>query len=120
VGRIKRGDKEYDLTQRLKHDNKILKKRITSLRKQIARIDLDRYHNIRDLLSKYKAEDKEKLLEKEEEKIRNKWKCHSCTTDYLRLIIITRRDGMYYYRKCGNCDNRTKLQKYHEKIEGVK
>jgi len=120
MARVKRGDKEYEPLQKLKQENKSLKKQITSLRKQIARIDLDRYHNIRELLEKYDTQEKELRIQKEEEKIQNEWQCHKCNADYLKLIIITRRDGMHYYRQCGSCNNRTKLKRYHEKVEGPK
>lgn len=119
MGKTRRGQKEQDQLDKLKRENKRLKRNISSLRKQIARIDLDRYHNIRELLDKYEIEEREEELQRQEELAKEEWKCHDCGRDYLRLVIFNRRDGTFYFRKCFTCNKRTKTQKYHDKVKGI-
>lgn len=112
--------KEQDLIQKLKRENELLKKKISKLRKQIARIDLDRYNNLKDLLEKCDEEGREERLRQEQQRHIEKWLCHKCENGLLKLVIITRKDGTFYFRKCNNCPNRTGTQKYHSKVEGIK
>jgi hypothetical protein len=111
--------KEQDDLQRLKRENEKLKKHVSSLRKQLARIDIDRYENIQDLIHKYDKQEVEETLEKNKKIQEDKWKCHKCQDGTLRLKIIDRSDGMFYYRKCDNCPNRTVLKKWNENVEGA-
>lgn len=120
MGKTRRGEKDYDQLDKLKNENRKLKRQISSLRKQIARIDLDRYHNIRELLEKYDAEEQEEELQRQEEAAKEEWRCHDCDRDYLRLVVFNRRDGTFYFRKCFTCGKRTKTQKYHDKVKGLK
>jgi len=112
--------KEYDELQRLKQENKKLKRNISALRKQLQRIDLDRYENLRELLYKQDNEDLEDKIKKERQKVKKEWECYECRQGFMKIHTISRRDGLRYYRKCTNCDNRTKLKPYNEKVEGIK
>jgi len=105
------GDREYDLLAKLKYENKKLKKRISGLRKQLDRIDLDRYHNLKGMIEKHDREDHEVQLAESEMKLRRIWECWKCRDGILRYIPLSRRDGEYYLRKCDNCENRTKVKK---------
>jgi len=58
---IKRGNKEYTTEQRLKKENKQLKRRITKLRKQLDRIPLKLYDNIRETIERHDAEELSEL-----------------------------------------------------------
>lgn len=51
-----------------------------------------------------------------------KWKCHSCNTGIMKIIIVPRHDGKWYFRHCSNqaCKKRTDLKQYHDKVEGIK
>ena len=111
------GDKELSQLQTLKKENEKLKKQVAQLRKQLARLDIDRYSNLKDLLEDhYEQEDMKVALG---EKAKQKWKCHECPEGTLKLVIITRKDGAFYFRKCSSCSKRTKTQRYHENVEGV-
>ena len=120
MGRRKYGDREYDSLDKLKHENKRLKRQISALRKQVARIDINRYENLKDLLQKHDQEDVSEQVVKEQERLKKKWECHSCKQGTLKLKIFERRDGIFYFRKCDSCDNRTKTKKHDESVEGVK
>lgn len=111
MGRSKFSDRENTLIDKYKKENARLKEQISKLRKQISRLDLDRYQNIKDLVDQFesaKAED-EKL--EHAEQIKKLWECHNCHEDYLRMVTIERRDGVFYFRKCGHCNNRTETKK---------
>jgi len=110
---------EQDDLQKVKRENDKLKKQISSLRKQLARIDINRYENLQDLMQKFdkiEVEDDLKLSKKAKEK---KWKCFNCEEGILRLKVFERPDGIFYLRKCDCCDNRTKLKKWNKDIDGI-
>jgi len=50
-----------------------------------------------------------------------KWECHSCGTGIMKLIILPRHDGDFYFRACNSpkCQNRTKLKPYNTEVTGV-
>jgi hypothetical protein len=55
--------------------------------------------------------------------LEDKWKCHKCNIGVMRLIVFNRPDGKHYIRSCSNrenCNNRTEVKKWHDKVEGVK
>ena len=111
--------KEQDQLQRLQRENEKLKRTIQSLRKQMARIDINQYQNLKEIIESqedfYSFEDKQEELKK----LKDKWKCKECDKDILRLIIVPRLDGSFYFRRCQNCGHKTKLKKYTEDIEGI-
>lgn len=111
--------KEFDQLQKLKHENKILKKELSLLRKQIKQLDFDsdRYFHLQDLARQQYEEEKRTS---KASKLRKKWKCFQCGKGTLKLVIVPRSDGEYYFRKCNCCEHRTKLKKYTEDVEGVK
>ena len=53
--------------------------------------------------------------------LKRQWECHECGVGYMKLIVINRADGKKYMRMCSaaGCSNRTKLQSYHDDVEGV-
>jgi ssDNA-binding Zn-finger/Zn-ribbon topoisomerase 1 len=118
--RRKYSDKEFDLLDKLKHENAKLKKQVSSLRKQIQRIDLDRYENLKDLIYKHYNEDLGERIAEEKEKLKKKWECKQCGTGFLKIYLLNRLDGMFYYRKCTECSHRTKPKPYTNKVEGIK
>lgn len=120
MGRNKYSDREYSELDKLKQENKQLKKRVESLRKQISRLDIDRYNNIKELVNKYNEEDNKEQFKAEQKKLKQRWECHECRNGFLVLTILNRRDTTMYFRKCNNCNHRTKLKKYTESVEGVK
>jgi len=84
---------------------------------------MDRYHDLRDLVEKQYAEDKEAIdAPIHEKKLQETWRCHKCVEGYLRIVLMPRLDGIYYLRKCSNdeCGKRTRLQKYDKiKVTGI-
>jgi hypothetical protein len=112
--------KEEDLLQRLKRENDRLKKSISSLRKQLSRVDLDRYENLKDLLYKQANSDLNERIIEEKKKLKKKWECFVCRIGFMKIHTVSRRDGLRYYRKCTECDNRTKMKLYNDKVKGLK
>lgn len=113
-------DREFDQNQRLKYENQKLKRQISSLRKQLARIDISRYEHIQDMLQEYDEQEVQDRIAKEKEQLKQKWKCWDCTEGYLKLIILDRRDGLKYFRKCNNCKKQTGVKNFTPDIEGFK
>jgi hypothetical protein len=118
------GNKSKDIRSeerltRLKLENQKLRRQLQKLRKQLQRVDLEEYQNVRDLLESQDREDAVVEEKINRENLINKWLCHQCQEDYLRLIVLNRPDGAVYFRKCATCGHRTKLQKYTENVEGV-
>lgn len=118
-GRRPVGDGELKVNRRLKLENDKLKKQISSLRKQLSRIDIDRYSNLKDIIEAQDEEDDNFDSKTALEDLKAKWECHECHEDYLKLIIVPRLDGTFYFRKC-SCGHRTKLKKYNDNVEGIK
>lgn len=117
-GRSRNHTKEYELLDKLKHENKKLKMEVKRLRKEL---DKNRIHydEITDLLEQQAAEEIEVSTKENREALLKRWKCHKCEFGIMKLIIIPRPDGPRYLRKCTECDNRTKLKKYTEDVEGI-
>jgi plasmid rolling circle replication initiator protein Rep len=118
-----------DTIRRLQSDNRKLKQEIATyeaaFQKNIQFLkgktkDL----SVEDLIEGAKKEQTLKQIEDTKEltfkEMEAKWKCNSCDVGVLKLIIVTRPDGRFYMRKCGNCPKRTDLKPYHDKVEGVK
>jgi ribosomal protein L37AE/L43A len=105
-----RGGKEYDLIDRLKHENQKLKRELKTARKM-----LDRY-----LVAEEKGLIEEGVIvpsqkrEKEAELV-EQWTCYECGKGVLRLIRI----GNRYFRKCSHCDKHTKSQLWDPSVKGV-
>jgi len=118
---IKRGHKEFSSEQRLKKENKQLKRQLKQLRKQFDRIPLELYDNIRETIERHDSEEMSGLNISNARKMKKIWECHNCREDSLKIIVIPRRDGTFYFRKCPSCGNRTKkLKKYSDDVEGVR
>jgi hypothetical protein len=112
------GDKELDQLQRLKYENQKLKKENSRLRKLIQRgqADQDLLH---ELITK---QNEESELEQKEKLLKNKWRCYECQEGVLKIHIMKRLDGIFYWRCCSNpeCGHKTKLQRYTKDVEGIK
>lgn len=114
-----KNDKDYSEVQKLKRENDKLKKQISGLRRQLSRLDIDAYSNLKEIIESHDRQDAEFDTESELLDLQKKWECNTCARDFLRLIIVPRLDGNFYFRKCGNCGHKTKLKKYKEDIEGI-
>lgn len=118
-GRRSVGDGELRAIRRLKLENQKLKKQISSLRKQLNRVDVDRYSYIHDMLDNQVDEDVQFERDRDLEDVKKKWECHTCARDYLRITIVRRADGEFYFRRCPTCLYKTRLKKFTNDIEGI-
>lgn len=121
-GRSRTFDKEYNKSQRDRHEIQKLRKEVASLRKQLARVDVDRYQNLQELVEKQADEDKQLHARKKptrEEQLK-RWECHECREGHLKLIILNRPDGVFYFRRCDACAHKTRMKRYTEDVEGLK
>lgn len=120
MGKARRGYKEYSREQRLISENKKIKVENARLRKQMARIDLDRHEYIKDVIETHYQREEEQAGADIVEKLKKEWSCNSCGSGHLEIFIYNRHDGTWYYRRCSNCPHRTKSQKYNPgKVRGI-
>lgn len=111
-------DNELKETRRLKLENQKLRKEVSSLRKQLSRIDLDRHHNIKEILEE-EQQNTSNSSKNNLDELKHRWECHTCHNDYLRLTIVRRIDGIFYFRRCPACLYKTRLKKFTNDIEGI-
>ena len=110
--------KEHSEMQKLKHENQKLKRQLNRLRKQLARVNMDEYSNVKEALD---AQDREDVAFEQKDKDRmivERWQCFQCGQDYLRLVVVQRPDGDFYFRKCPTCEKRTRLKPLTGDIQG--
>lgn len=122
MGKNTRGQKEYSREQELKYENAKLRREISSLRRQIARLDIDRYVDLREMVEKQiNIEENEARLEAQAKKMQKAYPCFSCNNGHLEILKYPKADGIWYYRECSNssCMKRTKSQRYSDKVEGI-
>ena len=83
--------------------------------------DIVSYFKDKNGKSKKSIDEVEDFYETAQDRMRLKWTCKVCKRGHLKLIIINRHDGQYYFRSCidKDCKNRTKMKKYTEDVEGV-
>jgi len=118
-----KGTKEYSDNQRLKHEIEKLKRDNAQLRKQLSKTNWERNHDIQELV--FKAETEQLMQQSKSKSVedsKKEWQCHKCDEGFLRIIMIPRLDGMFYFRKCSSkgCDQRTRLKKYTSDVKGIK
>ena len=118
-----RTDKEYTKEQRLQFENKKLKREVVSLRKQLARLDLDRYSQVRDIIDEhYSEEEKTEQTHELLKSLKEEWKCKECQNGFLEIFTYERAGSTWYYRVCSDapfCKNRTKGQPYSPSVKGI-
>ena len=119
MGKTNRGDKEYTRLQEALHENKRLKKQISSLRKQLARIDLDRYAHVKNMIEEHYKEDEAQEGRNIIEKLKKEWSCWHCDGGYLEIFTYTKIDETHYFRRC-KCGHRTKSQIYTPSVKGIR
>ena len=121
MGKNTRGQKEKSKEQELKFENAQLRRQVSSLRRQLARVDLDRYSHIRDMVEEHLLLDEEqKDSSKILEDLKASWTCYDCSQGHLEIIIYSKAGQTWYYRKCTNCAKRTKAKVYSEKVKGIR
>lgn len=119
MGKSKRSDKEFSKFQELAKENQGLKRQIAALHKQLSRLDLDRYSQVKDIIQEHyhkeNKEDGKNLLER----LKEEWKCNNCHSGFLEIVIFAKINEDWYFRKCNNCTKRTKSQKYSSNVKGI-
>lgn len=120
MGKSRRGDKERSREQELKYENHKLRRQVSSLRKQLARIDLDRHSYVKDIVDEHLA-DQEEITTTEEmlKSMKNEWKCRECGDGHLEIVLYGKMDETWYFRKCNGCPHRTKSQVYTPNVKGI-
>ena len=116
------GNKELSQIQSVRRENEKLKRQISSLRKQIARLDLDRYDNIKELIESHYKEDRAEQGKEILESLKKSWSCRECDTGYMEIFVYNRGGETHYYRICSNapaCMNRTKSKLYSSQVKGI-
>jgi predicted RNase H-like nuclease (RuvC/YqgF family) len=119
----KYSSKESFSFQRLKHELEKLKRENSRLKKQLQHLDVNRYQDIHELVIKDHEENTiQSSKKKTNEQLKKEWHCYKCEKGYLKIRMLSRLDGIFYYRKCSNeeCPNRTKTQKYTSDVRGIK
>lgn len=121
MGKSRRGQKERSREQELKYENSKLRRDVSSLRKQLARIDLDRHSYVRDIVEEHLAGEEQSIDSTHLlEKMKARWKCHECHEGHMEIFVYSKIGQPWYYRQCSNCPNRTKSQPHHKNVEGIK
>lgn len=121
MSRNSRDHKEYTRLQEALHENKKLKRENSSLRKQLARLDLDRHSYVKDIVDEHLAqEDQSQTTTQTLESLKNTWKCLDCKSGFLEIHLYTKVGETWYWRQCNSCEKRTKSQQYDpDKVKGI-
>lgn len=115
-----RTDKEYSRVQKLTYENSKLKKQVSTLRKQLSRIDLDRYESVRKIVEDHFSEEDQDFSEQLLDNIKKDWKCRHCEEGTLEIIQYNKIDTTWYYRKCDQCPHRTRGKIYNkDTVKGI-
>lgn len=124
MGKSKRSDKEFTREQRLIKQNKQLKQELKYLRKQLSKIDDGRLDTIKEMCLDY--EEGERIQEdlgdpnSSMEALKKEWTCNKCNEGWLEITLYSKLGETFYYRKCSQCDNRTKGQRYDSaSVKGI-
>lgn len=119
---MKRTHREKELSQLQKavRENKRLKQQVAQLRKLVSKFDLDRFNDFKELVETNEKLEERFRKQEARKQLKEKWQCWACRTGILRIVVLPRRDGVFYFRKCSECDNRTKTKTYDASVEGIK
>jgi hypothetical protein len=123
MGKSRTDKNGYTREQKLTKENQQLKRTISSLKKQLARIDLDRYEQVREIIEEHYSKDRKDEGQAILDNLKDQWKCHEAGCQgHLRITLFNKVNQVHYFRKCSspNCPNRTKSQKYDPKsVKGI-
>lgn len=112
---------DVEIYEKLKRENRELKRQLKALRREIDRIDYEHLNNLVEA-QEGSLQDIEQKVEYTSKRERNEenWKCFDCKDGVLRLRIFQKPGGAVYFRVCDKCGKRTKTQKYTNLVDGVK
>lgn len=111
--------KEHTELQKARQEIKVLRRQVSRFKKLLKKIDYERFENLSEVMEAQAKE--EKGLEKKikEIDVAERWKCFDCEGDYLRIIVINRPDGPFYFRRCPSCGRKTKSKPLKNDTEGI-
>lgn len=101
--KTKRTDKEFDLMDKLKHENRKLKRELTAARKYIQRMGSNTSESGN--------------LEKKEPEKPPVFDCRECGKGSMIEYKLDIIDGFYLYKKCNHCGTSTKMMRMSKKEE---
>lgn len=123
MGKSKRGEREFGREKKLAHENKKLKQQVSQLRKMLARVDLDRYANLKETIEKHYIEEEAQEGQNILDKIKQEWACREEGCEgFLEIFTYNKVDSTWYYRVCSSapaCKNRTIAQRYTPDVKGI-
>ena len=123
MGKTRHCDKEFTREQRLIKENRQLKRELNHLRKQISRLDGDRFETLRQMVAdnaeSQRFQENSNSVNSNIEDLKKNWACNKCATGFLEIILYSKRNATWYYRKCSECDNRTHGKRYGEDVKGI-
>lgn len=124
MGKSKRADKEFTREQRLIKENRQLKQELKHLRKQITRLDGDRFETLRQIVADQEEterfQDAMGPVTSSLETLKRDWACRECKDGYLEINLYPKMGQTYYYRACNKCRHRTTGKRYDsESVKGI-
>jgi len=123
LSKNKNCDKEYDKVQKLAHENRELKRKINSLRKQLAKRDsqIEEFCPGIDEFEEISLESEAKEKDKKINELKKEWQCHECGKGFLEIVKYPRIGEIWYFRRCNNlsCGHRTASKPYTPDVKGI-
>ena len=124
MGKSRKTDKEYTKEQRLINENRQLKRQLSSLRRQLVKLDLDKYDQLKTTLEDHFSDEDPKQSRDMLDKLKQVWACQTPNCDgHLEIFTYNKLGQTYYYRLCSHapvCKNRTSSQKYDpNQVKGI-
>lgn len=122
MGKTRRGSKEFSREQKLINENKRLKREVSQLRKELAKIDLNRYDTVKEMIEEHYKEDRAGEGQEILDNLKKTWACKECSDGYLEIFTYNKVNQTWYYRICSNapkCKNRTLAQPYSPSVKGI-
>lgn len=117
MGKSRQDRNGYTKEQRLVHENQQLKREVARLRKNLAKLDLDRYENVKDAINEHYQDDRAEEGQRILQKVKDQWLCHSCGIGHLQMIVYNKPGGTFYFRKCDKCAKRTAPKQYTTEVK---
>lgn len=108
--------------QKLVQENRTLKRLVNSLRKQLARLDVDRIDIAKEVIMEQYQQEKAQEGKEILENLKKVWACSECEDGHLEIFIYNKLGDTYYYRVCSNapkCHNRTLPKLYTPNVKGI-
>jgi len=78
MGKARRGSREITREQKLISENKALKRDLGRIRKELARLDLDRYDTLKEMIEENKSESEPEFGAQFLENLKKTWLCNDC------------------------------------------